>query len=363
MKQKRVIIIASVLLLLILTTTAVLAAQTPEGTVVASGETVNNEIVLFGENLEIQAGATVEGDVVLFGGNAAVAGTVTGDIVLFGSNLTAENTAVITGECVLFGGSLDDMTETGITCDTVPINATITAAFAGIAPDMEKDPQENPEHLPPTDRSFFGRLAGTVGQTLMMTLLAFGVATVLPNHLSQVEYAVQRKPMASGIVGLLTAVAVPALIIVLTFFSALLLIVCIGILGFPIVFALAVALAYGMTLGWVTMGSLTGRWLADKLNMADRRLPVTAALGTAVLTFSIGLIGALPFMTGEWLLNVIIGSIGLGAAMLTRFGTRPYPLSAGWKKVVENSITEDPDKITAVLETLPVDDPAGLKNS
>ncbi len=361
MKQKRVIILSSVLLLLILTTTAVLAAQPPEGTVIASGETVNNEIVLFGEALEIQEGATVTGDVVLFGGNATVAGTVTGDIVLFGGDLTAENTAVITGECALLGGDLKDLTETAVTCDTVPVGSALTAALAGVA--SETDPQERVEPRSPVDRPLFGRLAGTVGQTLLMTLLAFGVASILPNHLTRVEYVVQRKPMTSGVVGLLTAVAVPSLIAILALASTVLLIVCIGILGFPIVFLLAAGLAASMVLGWVAMGSLTGRWLADKLNLENRRLPVTAALGTAVLTFSVGLLGALSFMSGEWLLNVIIGSIGLGAATLTRFGTRPFPLRAGWSKVVENPITENPNKIMAVLETLPVDDPADLKNS
>jgi len=80
---------------------------------------------------------------------------------------------------------------------------------------------------------------------------------------------------------------------------------------------------------------------------------VTAALGTAVLTFAVGLLGALPFIVGEGLITIILGSIGLGAASLTRLGTRPYPLVP----VVENA-----DKVRAVLETLPVDEPGDLKN-
>jgi hypothetical protein len=65
-------------------------------------------------------------------------------------------------------------------------------------------------------------------------------------------------------------------------------------------------------------------------------------------------------MVGEGLLTAIIGSIGLGAVALTRFGTRPYP---AYNRVVEAPVKEDPDKVTAVLETLPVEDATDLKDT
>jgi hypothetical protein len=359
MKLKQLTIISSVLLLLILTTGAVWAAQPPDKTVVESDEIIRNDIALFGEDLEIQDGAEVHGDVALFGGNAVIAGTITGDIVLFGGNLTAANTAVIDGDCALLGGELIDETELGVNCTNVTFGPNFIPALPQFAASL--DNSEISVSRPSAGSQFFSGLAEAAGQTLVMGLLAFGVASLLPNHLVQVEEVVRRKPMASGLVGLLTATAVPLLIALLAVTSAILVLVCVGILGFPIVFLLAVGLAGAMMLGWITMGDLVGRWLAEKFNLNNQNLPTTAVLGTVVLTLGIGLLSAIPFMIGEGFLAIIIGSVGLGAATLTRFGTRPYPLHAGY--AAAGSAAVDPDKITSILETLPVEDTADLKEN
>ncbi|MCB9421645.1 MAG: polymer-forming cytoskeletal protein [Ardenticatenaceae bacterium] len=365
MKQKRILILMTVLLLLLISTSAVLAQS--NGTVVETDETIRNDIALFGEDLTVEEGATVKGNVALFGGNATISGTVDGDIVLFGGNLTATGTAVIDGECALLGGSLTDDTEMGINCTAASFGENFAPVFSELAAQFEPPaPPEIPDieiRPPSAARQFFGGVAEAAGQTLVLALLAFGVASLLPNHLNQAESAVRRQPVTSGAVGMLTAVAVPILLVLLVVTSAILVLVCIGILGFPIVFLLAVGFFAAMLFGWITMGDLAGRWLAEKMNLQNRSLPVTAALGTAALTFGIGLIGATPFMFGEGFLTVIIGSIGLGAATLTRMGTRPYPFHAGYNPREEEPITENPDKINSILETLPVEDVDDLKHS
>jgi hypothetical protein len=47
---------------------------------------------------------------------------------------------------------------------------------------------------------------------------------------------------------------------------------------------------------------------------------LAAALGVFIITF----LSRLPFCLGG-IFGVMIGAIGLGAVLLTRFGTRPYP--------------------------------------
>jgi hypothetical protein len=366
MKQKRIFTLFTVILLLLVTTSVVLA-QSDEGTIVEADETIRNDIALFGEDLTIEEGATVKGDIALFGGNATIAGTVDGAIVLFGGHLTATSTAVIDGDCAILGGSLTDETDDGLNCDTVSFGPNFAPAISEFAAQFDFAPPVPPEapqipeveyRRPSAASQFFGGVAETAGQTLVMALLAFGVASLLPSHLTQAEAAARRKPMTSGAIGVLTAVAFPVLLILLALASAVLVLVCIGILGFPIIFLLAIGFVAAMMLGWITMGDLVGRWLAEKMNLQNRSLPVTAALGTAALTFGIGLIGAIPFMIGEGLISVVIGSIGLGAVTLTRMGTRPYPLYAAHPPTTEN-----PDKINAILETLPVEDVEDLKDN
>ncbi|HUK30037.1 MAG TPA: hypothetical protein VLV89_02925 [Candidatus Acidoferrum sp.] len=67
----------------------------------ASGETVNNDLIIFGSVVRIDG--TVNGDVIAFGANVTVNGHVTGDVLFGGSNLFINGT--VDGN-VRFGGSM-----------------------------------------------------------------------------------------------------------------------------------------------------------------------------------------------------------------------------------------------------------------
>lgn len=357
MKQKRIFTLLTVFLLLLVTTSAVLA-QSDGGKVVEDGDTIPNEVVLFGENLDIQNGATVEGDIVLFGGNAKIAGKIEGDIVLFGGDLTIEETAVFDGECVVFGGNLYDPSDIGENCTDMDFGPQIMERLSLFeSGGMPPIPSEVPK-VTVNRPSFFGRVAEAAGKTLVMALLAFGAASLLPNHLTQVETTIRQKPITSGSMGALTFFAVASVI----FLLLLSIFICIGILFLPVTFLIGVSLIAAMVLGWITMGNLVGRWLVEKMNLQNRTLPVTAAFGTAALTFGMGFLSAIPSLLGQifvFLVSIALLSVGLGAATLTRMGTRPYPL---YTSTTERPITEDPDKINAILETLPIEDVEDLKN-
>jgi hypothetical protein len=211
--------------------------------------------------------------------------------------------------------------------------------------------------MPPRPReiTLFGFVGGVVrdvveavGSSLMVGLLALIVAALLPNQLNQVSDVIVRKPVASGTVGVLTAMAGPFAIALLAAVSGVLILLCgLGLLGFPVVFVLSIALAFGFLLGWIAVGTLFGQRMAEALKLSNRSLPFAAALGTGLLTLLTSLIGVLPFL-GELiggLVVIVVGSAGLGAVALTKFGTRNYPLGLS-----------NEEKVAAVLETLPVED-------
>jgi hypothetical protein len=155
---------------------------------------------------------------------------------------------------------------------------------------------------------------------------------------------ISERPVVSGTVGLLTAVAGPSLIALLVVISGILVFVCIGVVGFPIAFLLGVALGAACILGWISVGNLLGRRLADGLKLNNRNLTTTAALGTIVLTLVAGVMSQLSFWLGGWLWSAVallLACVGLGAVALTKFGTRPYPPPVSGEKVA------------SVLETLP----------
>jgi len=366
MKLKRLTIFFTILLLL-LATTSIALAQESSDRVIESGETVKNDVALFGENLVIQEGATVQGDIALFGGNATIAGTVMGDVVLFGGSMTVESTAVLDGDCALLGGQLINDSESAQNCSSVEFGPEFMAAMPDISAVFEDINNAFPighvENRPPARHQFFGGLAEAIGETFVMALVAFGAAALMPNQIAQIGATIRRKPIASGSMGLLTGFSMTILIGAVALVTAILTLVCIGVLGIPVVFMLVIGMTAALALGWITLGDLVGQWLADMLKLKNRSRATTAVLGTAVLTFGVSLLSALPFMVGEWLITWILLSIGLGAATLTRFGARPYPVGAGYGTIVEQPITEDPDKINSILETLPVEEITDLKNN
>jgi hypothetical protein len=198
---------------------------------------------------------------------------------------------------------------------------------------------------------FFTQLFGAVFRSLLLGVLAFAVASLFPRHLTQVEQAIREKPVASGTVGFLTSLAVPILLLLLSPVLFVLAFVC----GLGVLLTMAVMLGYAtaVAVGWFAVGHLLGQRMAEWLNMKNRTLPWTTAVGTATLTLLLGLLGAIPFVIGEGLAGFIIACIGLGAVALTKFGSRPYPMLDEGIRILD---ADNSDKVTAVLDTLPDDD-------
>jgi len=364
--MKRLTMFFLVILALAIPAGAVLAEPFFD-TIVEENETINNDVIVFDGDLEIQNGGVVNGDVIVFNGDAQLAGTINGDLVIFNGDLEAESQATIHGDCVLLNGDVKDDSASGIRCTNIE-GAGITGLTKGFpavpavpsvpaipaVPDLPDTPLTPP--IPPVhvvsgvERgvSPFVDFIRAVGSSLLLGLLAFVVTSAFPDNLRQVKATIRNKPVASGAVGVLTAVAVPSIAVLLAIVSAILIIVCIGILGFPLILVLFLGLLAAMLMGWVAIGS----WLAGRLFRKKDWSPAkAAAIGTILLTFGLGLLGIL---TAEWLqimLSLLLSSIGLGAVALTQFGRKPYPRSAAAAPV-----EEDEDKISIVLNTLPDED-------
>jgi hypothetical protein len=364
MKMKRLLFFAIPLLLIMMLLPAGVAHAAPNfDQIIREGDTVNKDVVTFGDTLIIQSGAqvngdvaafgssvtldgTVEGDVAVFGGSTTMKGTVKGDLVLVGSSLSAGPGAKVEGDCVLVGQNVHGESVKGLNCSSFGDFSAITIPAIAELPILPTLP-----NLPtPAEMSFgfFGRVGDIAGRSLLFGLLALALAAIAPKQLNQVTDTMKRRPAASGAVGFLTAIAAVSLLVIVAILTAVLLIVCVGIFGIPIVLVLGIMLSLGLFMGWVSAGVVFGRWLARVLKLSDQRLTVTAALGTAILTLAAGLLSSLPFLLGGWiwtLLSLAITCAGLGAVALTRYGTRTFPIPAG----------STSEKIEIVMDTLPED--------
>lgn len=361
--MKRLSLLFFVFLLALLLPAGAVYASSRNGNVIESGQVVNRDIVIPGGDLIIEEGAMVNGDVVVFGGNLTMAGrvngdvtvfggnvelagAVSGDLVVFGGNVEVAPSANVTGSCALMGGSVRGQGRTGLHCSSfsrLPEWSLPAAPFVFTPPFR---PHMDPAAYFWSWNLLFRGVVEVIGQTFVFGLMALLVAALFPQHLRQVGQAVKEKPVASGVVGVLTAVAVPSLALLLLVLSALLILVCVGLLGFPLVFLLLLGLAAAGLMGWIAAGHLLGEKLAEALKLSNRSIAVTAVLGTATLTLVMGLMqlaGGLGAF-GGWLITMTIICVGLGAVTLTKFGAHPYP------HVIH---TGHSGKVDEVLDTMP----------
>ena len=364
--MKRGVLIPIVLALMLIVALAPVAMAGPlDDTIIESNETVNNDVIVLDGDLTIHEGAVVNGDVVVFNGDAFIDGRVSGSVTLFNGNLDTGETAYVDGECVLLNGevrgpvSLRNCTAV----ETLELPPLVMPEIPAIPefqvmptpPAIPVDPIDPIDPVRPVvperadDGMGFGaRLASAIASTVLFTLLGLFVGAVMPNQLRQIVGVARAKPVVSGLAGVLTAVAVPSLIVLLIPLSIILTFVCIGLLGFPIMLLLALGLVLGSLLGWVVVGT----WLRVRLfgHGKDERIVRAAALGTGALTLILGVLGLIPFVFGESLLAFVLVSIGLGAVALTQFGLKPYPRQPRANTPGNGS---DADKVDIVLGTLP----------
>lgn len=325
---------------------------------------INGNVTVFSGKVDVAG--VIDGNLSIFGGDAAVSGTITGNLVIFGGNLDLAPEARVEGDCFV-GGAVKDESGSASCAEVAsgvlqnrllsprppepvaPAPPAVPAIPVPPAGQVEAPSVEVPRRITsPLDR-FFSGVSEAVGRGLLLGILALVITAVFPRQLQQVGQTVRERPAASGAVGFLTAIAVPSLVALLLVVLA---ITCIGLLLYPAVFLLALVPLAAILLGWVAVGERFGSWLLRALNRNDASLVTTAALGTALLTLSLGLLTLIPPFSfgggfGVWIIGLILAAVGLGAAVLTKLGTQPYP---------PGSLPHG--KVESVLETLPKGDEA-----
>lgn len=291
------------------------------------GERYQGDLAIAAHDVNLSADTIVEGDVSIVAlGDVRLAGRIEGDLSILApfSAVEVAPGASISGDlaiCARSLSSLDGITiggrrDTG--CDR--ISTILQGGITGIsvaAPTI---------HLP-----FLSLGVGDTGTRLAQVgLSAFGVAAVaafiafvFPDPLRRMTATALARPRTAGAAGMLAF----GLTIGLTLLFLLLTILTSGALclGFPLVAVGWAVLVSGLLAGWIAIAYALGGWL---LRQRGSHAPsiVTAALGALVLTLFQGGLQLVPCL--GWLsvaLVLVIGLIGLGALILTRFGTRPYP--------------------------------------
>ena len=147
------------------------------------------------------------------------------------------------------------------------------------------------------------------------------IAVLFPRRLRLARNAATAAPATAAVVGFLSLCAALGV----TILYALSLVLFITALLLPFAALAWIILAALAGIGWAVIAEPIGHTLLRRRDIYAAPM-AAAAVGGFALTFGVELLRLLPVIgwTGT-VIGFVLGSAGLGALLLTRLGTRPYP--------------------------------------
>jgi hypothetical protein len=238
------------------------------------------------------------GDITSFGGTVTIKGEVKGEVLAFNSQVDVlgavdENMNLYAGSLVLQNGS--------------HVQGDINLYGSHVSQDAGTRGKINNYNWG-IDWLFGlrGAFAFPYMSILIWVVVGLLLTSLLPENVVFVRTTVVSKRKRSFVLGLLSILLAPPVLIVLV---AL-------ILSIPLAIIVAVGLMAAWVLGTVAIGWNVGENILRAVAPHQRERHVQVAVGLAVLV----LVGSLPYI--GWLINIGVGLLGLGAVLLSRFGTR-----------------------------------------
>ncbi len=251
--------------------------------VVDSHEVECGDLTTFGGTVAING--TVQGDIVSFNSNIVIGGTVNGNIDLYGGNIVLQDGTRINGDIHLYGGHWTKGPNVQLHGSLIDEGSQVNWLYSGIG----------------VFRFSFWPLLIWVALGLLLTSL-------FPEHVMLVRTTVVSKTRRSALLGLLTVLLAPPVLIVLI---AL-------VLSIPLAIIVGLGLIAAWGLGTVSIGWLVGDYVMSRVAPHRNTRLMQIVVGQTVLV----LLGSFPYI--GWLISVGVGLLGLGAVFLSRFGTRLY---------------------------------------
>jgi hypothetical protein len=295
------------------------------------GETQNGDLVIMGGTATLEEGSTVNGDLVLMGGTVKAYGTVNGSLVGMGGSIDLGEAAVVNGDLVTMGATVDRADGAEVTGEVIQ-NFSFPFHFPILSdkPAKPSGPDIDVNFNPVLDALwFFFRM-------FIWAALAILVMIFFSNQADRIATTAIGEPVITGGVGLVTAILTPLAMLALV----------ITIILIPVALILVLVLAAAWILGWVSLGLYVGRRFAKMLDQ-EWAPAIAAGVGTLILYLVLAGFQQIVPCVG-WLPRSLVGLWGLGAVLITFFGTRDYPEPqpvVEAPKVVDVSEYGEPDSL------------------
>lgn len=282
--------------------------------------------VHIGGGVQVGEGETVDGPVVAIGGSVVVNGEVREDVVAVGGGVRLGPKARVSGDVTAVGGSVQKdpqaevdgkINEIGLRMPHVHFGRGFwlpaTGIFAGaFRPWVE--------------------VMATLFRMVLFGLLAFLVFLIARSPVERIERAAAVEPWKAGLVGIF------AQLLFVPVFVLTIIILAISIVGIPLLLfvpPLAIlAFIAALIVGFTGVAYRVGRTAQERFGWAQQPpslLLLVGLLGIWVITIGgrmMSLVGgpawavATALLIVGFLVEYVAWTVGLGAAVMTRFGTR-----------------------------------------
>lgn len=287
----------------------------------AGDKTLRGNLFIVGGTGVLEAGSIVKGDVMMMGGTLRASGTIGGSINAIGGLVELNEQTVVEGDVNLLAGKL-------VGSDLARIDGAINTDATKPFPLVVPQPVTVGRPAMTVDFNPFADGLWLLFRSVLWSALAALVLLFAPQNTRRVAQAAMQQPLISGGLGLMTLAVAPLVLLILA-----ITLICspLALLGLILCGA---AWAHGL----VALGLEAGQRVAQ-LFKQDWAPAVSASVGVFLLTLIGNSIGWLVPCVG-WLAPALVGAVGLGAVMLTRFGQQDY--TGGQRTLGDLSPSEPP---------------------
>jgi len=263
----------------------------------AAGAADDKSIIKIGSDVTIETGEKVL-NVVAIGGQVTVKGTVDNSIVAVGGSVVLSKTAVVGGSVTSVGGVIVMARGAEVSGSLTEVNSsnlheTLTTALS-------------------TEWEGWSWVFAVISLSIFLVILvvALLIAALLPKPVRVVSEAISENTFKVVLCGLLGLVLIAPLAILLT----------ISVVGIALIPLEVIIVVCSILLGFIAVGRLIGGWALRLFRRRNPSMVRETFWGLIILW----LIGWIPYV--GWMVKAVAIVLGLGAALVTRFGTYQ-----GWK--------------------------------
>ncbi len=276
--------------------------------------TISEDIVRVGQDIVVDEDQIVEGDVVAIGANVVVNGVVEGDAVTIGGVLRIGAQGEIDGDAVAIGGTVQN--EEG----GVIRGETVSLGWGEAVP-------ERGGMLLRRFLTAVGRLILFIVWVILLILLSLLIFALLRKPIEVIGERIRTDAFKMGLIGLLAQVVFVGLVVI---FGMSIIGIPIALIVLPIVMGLStlfgfVAVSY--VVGQKLLGETTSSYASLIAGVVLVNLLILLgailAIGTGVADFAGGVLLVIGFA-----IIYVVATIGLGAVVMSRFGTKPLEVTS-----------------------------------